>query len=159
MVLTDFVHRDTESFQFGAAGQEVCRNVLHTVLAHIKQLDLRQTERRTKLSYTVTEKREKEKCHRKWRLDTAKFDQYLKMKSVTNGFQWYFLFSYKLLHWIENTNSECVSPDSHDCKHFVVQHWWSCVFSECFLVIPQHSTDLFRKVCDKTESRKQSWVY
>ena len=45
------------------------------------------------------------------------------MKSVTNGFQWYFLFSYKILHLIENTNSECVPPDSHDCKHFFVQHW------------------------------------
>lgn len=59
MELTDFVRRDTESFQFGAAGQEVCRNVFHAVLAHIKQLDLRQTERLTKLSYTVTEKRKK----------------------------------------------------------------------------------------------------
>lgn len=60
MVLTDFVHRDTESFQFGAAGQEVWRNVLNTVLAHIQQLDLRQTERLTQFSYTVTEKRKRE---------------------------------------------------------------------------------------------------
>lgn len=58
-VLTDFVHGDIESFQFWAAGQEVRRNILHTVLAHVKRLDLRQTQRHTKLSYTVTEKKTK----------------------------------------------------------------------------------------------------
>ena len=57
MALTDFVHGNIQSFQFGAAGQEVWRNILHAVLAHIEQLDLRQTQRHAQLGYTVTEKR------------------------------------------------------------------------------------------------------
>lgn len=55
LILTDYVHGCIECFQFGATSQEVWRNVLHAVLAHIKQLDLRQTKRCAKLSYAVTE--------------------------------------------------------------------------------------------------------
>lgn len=54
--LTDFIHRSIESFQFGAASQEICRNLLHVVLAHIQQLDLRKAQRNTKFLYTITEK-------------------------------------------------------------------------------------------------------
>lgn len=54
--LTDFIHRSIESFQFGAASQEICRNLLHVVLAHIQQLDLRKAQRNTKFPYTITEK-------------------------------------------------------------------------------------------------------
>lgn len=61
VVLTDFVHGCIEGFQFGAAGQEVRRNILHTVLAHIKQPDLWQALRYAQLSYTVTEKKKKVK--------------------------------------------------------------------------------------------------
>lgn len=59
LILTDFIHGHTESFQFGAAGQEVWRNIPNAVLAHIKLLDLRQTQRHGELSYTVAEKRRK----------------------------------------------------------------------------------------------------
>lgn len=58
-VLTDFVHGSIKCLQFGAASQEGWRNTLHTVLAHIKQLDFRQTPWSAQLSYTVTEKRKK----------------------------------------------------------------------------------------------------
>lgn len=58
VIPTEFVHRDIQSFQFGAASQEICRNILHTVLAHIKQLNLRQTKRCAQLSDTVSEKKE-----------------------------------------------------------------------------------------------------
>lgn len=56
MLLTDFVQGGIEGFQFGAAGQKVRRNILHAVLAHVKQLDLRQVQRRAQLGYTVPEK-------------------------------------------------------------------------------------------------------
>lgn len=54
--LTDFIRRSIESFQFGAASQEICRNLLHVVLAHIQQLDLRKAQRNAKFPYTITEK-------------------------------------------------------------------------------------------------------
>lgn len=52
--LTDFIHGDNKSFQFGAFGQEVGRHALHVVLAQIERLDLRQTQRHMQLIYTVT---------------------------------------------------------------------------------------------------------
>lgn len=59
VILTEFVHGDIKGFQFGAAAQEICRNILHAVLAHIKQLNLRQTKRCAQLSDTVSEKKKK----------------------------------------------------------------------------------------------------
>lgn len=59
VILTEFVHGDIKSFQFGAAAQEICRNILHAVLAHINQLNLRQTNRCAQLSDTVSEKKKK----------------------------------------------------------------------------------------------------
>lgn len=53
--LTDFIHGDIKSFQFGAFDQEVGGHALHIVLAQIKRLDLRQTKRHMQLVYTVTE--------------------------------------------------------------------------------------------------------
>lgn len=52
--LTDFIHGDIKSFQFGAFSQEVGRHALHVVLAQIERLDLRQTQRHMQLIYTVT---------------------------------------------------------------------------------------------------------
>lgn len=53
--LTDFIHGDVQSFQFGAVGQEVGRHALHVVLAQIERLDLRQTQRHVQLVHTVPE--------------------------------------------------------------------------------------------------------
>lgn len=63
VILTEFVHRDIKGFQFGAAAQEICRNILHAVLAHIKQLNLRQTKRCAQLSDTVSEKKRKNRLY------------------------------------------------------------------------------------------------
>lgn len=59
MVLTDSVRGGAERLQLGAAAQEVRRNVLHAVLAHVEQPDLRQTQRRDELGQTVPERRER----------------------------------------------------------------------------------------------------
>lgn len=55
--LTDLIHREIESLQLGAASQEIRRNLLGGVLAHIEQLDLRKAQRKAKLPDTITEKR------------------------------------------------------------------------------------------------------
>lgn len=54
-ILTDFIHGEVKSFQFGALGQEVGRHALHVVLAQVQRLDLWQTQRHTQLAHTVAD--------------------------------------------------------------------------------------------------------
>lgn len=47
---TDFVHWSIQGFQFGAAGQELRRNILNVILAHIQQLQLQEIYSRAQVS-------------------------------------------------------------------------------------------------------------
>lgn len=82
--LTDLIHREIESLQLGAASQEIRRNLLGGVLAHIEQLDLRKAQRNVKLPDTITEKRNRETSFH-WSEKRRMFAKENTFKSAVSG--------------------------------------------------------------------------